>query len=209
MAIDDLLDEHEQSERVLAWLRSNGAGLIGGIVLGLAAIGGWKWWESRDLQLKAGQADRYQVALSAIESKDKAAADKVKALGAGTYGNLAALELAKAQVEAGQRDAAIATLRTIKSDDLATASVANERLARLLIDAKQADAAVKLLATASSAGELETRGDAQYALGQQEQARTSYQQALGKLDVGSQRRRLLELKLIEVGGKPASTEAKS
>ena len=31
MAIDDLLDEHEQSERVRAWLRNNAAGLIGGV----------------------------------------------------------------------------------------------------------------------------------------------------------------------------------
>ena len=27
MAIDDLLDEHEQSERVKSWLRANGAGV--------------------------------------------------------------------------------------------------------------------------------------------------------------------------------------
>ena len=30
MAIDDLLDEHEQSERVRTWLRKNGLSIIGG-----------------------------------------------------------------------------------------------------------------------------------------------------------------------------------
>ena len=40
MAIDDLLDEHEQSERVRTWLRQNGAGIFGGVVLALAVIGG-------------------------------------------------------------------------------------------------------------------------------------------------------------------------
>lgn len=40
MAIDDLLDEHEQSERVRNWLKNNGAGMIGGIALGLAVIFG-------------------------------------------------------------------------------------------------------------------------------------------------------------------------
>ena len=59
MAIDDLLDEHEQSERVLAWLRANGAGLIGGIGLGLAAIFGWKWWDQQQLQQAHATADRY------------------------------------------------------------------------------------------------------------------------------------------------------
>ena len=42
-----------------------------------------------------------------------------------------------------------------------------------------------------------------------EQARTSYSQALAKLDVASPQRRLLELKLTEVGGTPAKPEAKS
>ena len=36
MAIDDLLNEHEQSERVRGWIRSNAIGLIGGVGLGLA-----------------------------------------------------------------------------------------------------------------------------------------------------------------------------
>ena len=34
MAIDELLDEREQGERVKAWLRDNSLGLIGGLVLG-------------------------------------------------------------------------------------------------------------------------------------------------------------------------------
>lgn len=44
MAIDDLLDEHEQGERVRTWLRDNAAGLIGGLALGLLLIWGWRWW---------------------------------------------------------------------------------------------------------------------------------------------------------------------
>ncbi len=209
MAIDDLLDEHEQSERVLQWLRNNGAGLIGGIALGLAAIGGWKWWEHQGVQKQMALADQYQGAVNAIEAKDKQADAKVKALADSTYRDLAALELASSQVKAGQNDAAIATLRGIQSKDPAIADIVNQRLARLLIDTKQADAALKLVANATSPGAIEVRGDAQFALGQRDQARTSYQQALAKLDVASPQRRLLELKLTEVGGTPAKQEAKS
>lgn len=209
MAIDDLLDEHEQSERVLQWLRNNGAGLIGGILLGLAAIGGWKWWEHRGEQEQRVVADRYQAAVVAIQAKDKQAEAKIKGLGQGTYHTLGALELVRSQVAAGQRDAAIATLRSIKTDDAALAEVVNQRLARLLIDAKQADAALKLVANATSPSAIEVRGDAQYALGQRERAREAYAQALAKLDVASPQRRLLELKLTEVGGTPAKPEAKS
>ena len=209
MALDDPLDEHEQSERVLEWLRRNGAGLVGGIVLGLAAIGGWKWWEHHQATQEAQAASQYQAAVEAIVAQDKQAGSKVKALDAGPYYTLASLELAKSQVAAGQQDAAIATLRAARPTEPALAQVVNERLARLLIDAKQAEAALKLMDAASTPSALEVRGDAQFALGQRDRARETYQQALAKLDVASPNRRVLELKLTEVGGTLAKPEAKS
>ena len=209
MAIDDLLDEHEQSERVLEWLRTNGAGLIGGIVLGLAAIGGWKWWQQHDLQQDLAAADSYHAAVSAIEANDEQAAAKVAALEDGVFANLSALELAAAQVDAGEIDKAIVTLRAIKSGNPAVADVVNQRLARLLIATDQADAALASLADASTPSALEVRGDAQQALGRTEQAREDYAQALAALDVAAPQRQLLELKLMEVGGTPTTPEAKS
>ncbi|MGO1072651.1 YfgM family protein [Lysobacter sp. CA199] len=209
MAIDDLLDEHEQSERVLSWLRANGAGLIGGIALGLAAIGGWKWWGNHQLEQHGKAASEFQAAVDAVGAKDKAAATKVKALPAGMYQTLAALELAKSQVEADQRDVAIATLQGIKTDDAAMADIVTQRLARLLIDAKKPAEAVKLLGKSTSPMAIEVRGDAQFALGKADLARNEYNAALGKLDQASPRRRLLELKLTEAGGTPVKPEAKS
>ncbi|MFK3649670.1 YfgM family protein [Lysobacter enzymogenes] len=209
MAIDDLLDEHEQSERVLSWLRANGAGLIGGIALGLAAIGGWKWWGNQQVQQSVQAAGQYQAAVDAIQAKDKAAAAKVAALPESAYRTLAALDLAKMQVDGAQRDAAIATLRSIKTDDAAIAEIVSQRLARLLIDAKQPAEALKLLSASTQPLAIEVRGDAQFALGKQDLARKEYTNALAKLDEASPRRRLLELKLTEAGGTPAKPEAKS
>lgn len=209
MALDDPLDEHEQSERVLEWLRRNGVGLVGGIALGLAAIGGWKWSEAHQAAGEAKAAAQYQSAVEALAANDKQADQKVKSLDGGVYFTLASLELAKAQVAAGKSDAAIATLRAAKPGEPALVQVVNARLARLLIDGKQADAALKLMAGAATPAELEVRGDAQFALGQRDKARESYQQAMAKLDVASPNRRLLELKLIEVGGTLVSPEAKS
>lgn len=210
MAIDDVYDEHEQSERVLAWLRRNGAALIGGILLGLAAIGGWNWWESRQASQASSLSAQYQGALSAIQANAPDASKKVAALPAGSaYRTLAALRLAGMQVNAGKRDAALATLRGVKADDRALQAVIDARVARLLIDAKQPQAAIALLAKADSAAAAEIRGDAHLAMGQQKQARDAYTQALRVLDVASPSRRLLELKLTEAGGTPATTEAKS
>ena len=209
MAIDDLLDEHEQSERVRGWLRNNGAGLIGGVVLGLALIGGWQWWQQKRNAASEAAGARFDAALKTIESKDlKKAEPAVKALAQnGSYAALASLQLAKAQVEAGQRDAAIATLRATKTDDAALAVVVKSRLARLLIDAGKAAEALTLIGDKpEAAAAIEARGDALAALGKQEEARAAYAQALTKIDVAAPQRRLVELKLTEVGGMPTRSE---
>lgn len=209
MAIDELLDEHEQSERVREWLRRNGSALIFGIALGLAAIGGWQWWQRHQAEQQSRAATQYQTAVDAIEANDKAAGVKIQALPEGIFRSLAQLDLAKTQVQARQTEAAIATLRTIRADDPALMAIVNQRLARLLIDTKKADAALKLVANADSLASLEVRGDAQLALGQRDQARDSYNKALLKAEIGTPQRRVLELKLTEAGGTPPKTESQS
>jgi len=211
MAIDDLLDEHEQSEKVRSWLRANGAGLIGGVILGLALIGGWQWWQNRQQQARVQTAEHYQATVDLINAKQLTPAQaSVKNLSDPAYATLAALQLAKAQVLAGQRDAAIATLRTAKPAEPALAAVVAQRQARLLIDAgKPADALNLLPADTVDPETLQVRGDAQVALGRVDDARKSYAQALAHLDVAAPQRRLVELKLSEVGGTPAQPEAKT
>lgn len=206
MAMDDLLNEHEQSERVRSWVQKNAAGLIGGVVLGLGLIGGWQWWQKQQMTDRVSASERYDKAIKAIAANPADAAkasSQIAALGKGPYAALAGLQLAKAQVDANQRDAAIATLRNIKNADAGLAEVVNQRLARLLIDANKPAEALKLLGNADSAGMLEVRGDALSALGQRDAARDTYNEALTKVDVGSPQRRLLELKLTDVGGVPA------
>lgn len=212
MAIDDLLDEHEQSERVRGWLRNNGAGLVGGVVLGLALIGGWQWWQQRQQAARVAAGEQFALAVQHVEAKDlKRAEPEVAALAkqGGTYAVLASLQLAKAQVEAGQRDAAIATLRNVRAGDSALDVVVRTRLARLLVDAGKPQQALDLLGgNPQGPAAIEARGDALFALGRREEARAAYAQALAKLDVGTPVRRLVELKLTEAGGSAARPEAK-
>lgn len=211
MAIDDLLDEHEQSERVRSWVRSNALGLIGGIALGLAAIAGLQWWQGQQLRERMGVNDRYAQAVQAYQAgapdPAKARAD-VAAIAKGnpTLGTLAALQLAKAQVEGGKRDEAIATLRGLQDVDPDLRGVVDERLARLLVDAGKGKDALGLLGDATAPALLDARGDAHMSLGDRAAAREDYRKALGRVDVGSPQHRLLQLKLIEAGGTPPHTE---
>lgn len=210
MAIDDLLDEHEQSEKVRSWLQKNAFSLIGGVALGLGLIGGWQWWQKRSQDERSSVSARYAETIKAVGPDLNKAKAAVAALPAGSeYAALASLQLAKAQVDAGKRDDAIATLRGIKSDDPAIAVIAKQRLARLLTDAGKPQEALQLLADASDAGGLEAKGDAYSALAQRDAAREAYARALTVLDAGSPDRRLLELKLTDAGGAPSNPGGKT
>lgn len=211
MAIDELLDEHEQSERVRHWVRDNALGLIGGVVLGLALVGGWKWWQGQQQGQREAEAARYDALQNQLKAQDLSKAKASAAtLQQGPFAALAALDLAKAQAMSGKRDDAIATLRAVKTGkDPLLAGVVGERLARLLLDAGKADEALRLLADAADPAGIGARGDAHFALGQRDQARSDYDKALALTTVGSPMRRVLELKLSEVGGAPAQAKAGS
>lgn len=203
MAIDELLDEHEQGERVRGWIRRNGAGVIGGVVLGLGVVGGWQWWQKQQADERAQAGARYQAALKTVEGGGvPKSTDQFTALNGTAYGTLGALVLAKAQVDGGQRDAAIATLKAAPRGDAGLAAVIDQRLARLLVDAGKPQDAIALLANATGTGALETRGDAEVAAGKRDAARATYRKALATAEVGSPQRRLLELKLADIGGTP-------
>lgn len=210
MALDELLDEHEQSERVRDWLRRNAVGIIGGVVIGLGLVGGWKWWQARLHEQRVQSGETYQAALDSLKVGDlKKAQAQAAGLKEGAFAALVALDLAKAQLDAGQRDAAITTLRGVTTSDPGLSLVLRQRLARLLIDAGKGQEALQLLAGAEDPAGLEARGDAQLALGKREEARKAYADALTRLDVAAPQRRLLELKLTDAGGTPVKPEPRT
>lgn len=203
MAIDELLDEHEQGERVRSWLRKNGAGLLGGVCVGLAAIIGWQWWGN---QRHAGLVEansHYESVVASIRAKDLDKASKdMAALNSdtsGVYAELAALRLAQAQLDAGKHDDALKTLRAVKADS-AFASIVNQRVARLLIESGKPAEVQGVLGAATDGSSLEIRGDALVAQGKRDEARELYTKALGLIDSASPQRRVLETKLMDVGG---------
>jgi predicted negative regulator of RcsB-dependent stress response len=214
MAIDDLLDEHEQGERVRSWLRQNGGGLIGGIALGLAAIAGWQWWGNHQRSGRMQANVEYQSVANAVAAghDDRAAQLAARLAGNAPYGALAALAVAKADVTAGHADKAVQALDKAGHDDPLLDAVVAQRRARLLLDAGKPAEALALLKSIAGANDnasvQELVGDAELARQQSAAAQSAYQRALTLTDEGDPLRRLLELKLVAAGGQlttPGST----
>jgi len=207
MAIDDLLDEHEQSERVRSWLRKNGVSIFCGIAVAIGGIAGWQWWQNEHGSKLAQANLEYQKVQQGLQAnKLDDAAKAVKSLEAGPsniYAELAALQLAKAQVDAGKNDDALATLRALKLEG-EFQQVVDQRIARLLVASGKADEAIAVVSRFSDSASLEIHGDALMAQGKRDAAREQYQKALKTLDVAAPQRRLLETKVIDAGGSVAA-----
>lgn len=204
MAMDELLNEHEQGERVRSWLQKNAGSLIGGVAVGIAIISGWQWWGNRQHGQQMHDAEQYEALVSdANNDPAKLSAGLGKLKADSMYGALARMQLAKAQVDAGKPQDALATLRAIQaSDSSGLTDIINVRIGRLLVETGKPADAVALLGKATSSGALEVVGDAQAKLGKPQDAQATYKRALTTLEVGSPERMIVELKLADVGGAP-------
>ena len=217
MAIEEL-DEYEQGEKVRRWLRENGGSLFTGIALGLALIAGWNWWKDRAGRVREEAATQFAALDKAIDANDPA---KIKTFSLvldekfpeSPFAVLSHLRQAAHLQGEGKIDEAIANVKsTPASTEPALAELVKLRHARLLLIAGKHDEALKMAASITDSlypavlGEL--RGDIYAAQGKRDDARKAYEDALTTLDTAAPTRRLVELKLIEAGGKtPARPEA--
>lgn len=212
------LDEYEQGEKVRRWLRENGGSLFTGIALGLALIAAYNWWQGRQARVHEEAATQYGALTKAIADKDPA---KVKTFALvldekfaeSPYTVLAHLRQAQFLQSSGKLDEAIAAVRSAPATtEPALAELVRVRHARLLFIAGKHDEALQQLEPLKEAlfpaVRDELRGDILAAQGKRDDARKAYEEALTTLDTAAPTRRLVELKLIEAGGKtPARPEA--
>jgi predicted negative regulator of RcsB-dependent stress response len=209
--MSDQYDEHEQSERVKQWLLKNGSNLLTGILLIIAAISGWHWWQGRQAQQSQEAGSQYHTFVQAVNKPDNA---KALVLGEAIIANyadsdfafLAALRLSRIQAELGKYDLAAGAL------DKAAAVALNDqnrelvkiRKAQLLFSqgktVEAAKAADAITAVAYPASLAELKGDLAMSSGKSEAAAEFYRDALQQLSADSGSRGLIELKLTDAGG---------
>ena len=209
--MSDQYDEHEQSERVKQWLLKNGSNLLTGILLIIAAISGWHWWQGRQAQQSQEAGSQYHTFVQAINKPDNT---KALVLGEAIIANyadsdfafLAALRLSRIHADLGKYDLAAGAL------DKAAAVALNDqnrelvkiRKAQLLLSqgktVEAAKAADAITAVAYPASLAELKGDLAMSSEKSEAAAEFYRDALQQLSADSGSRGLIELKLTDAGG---------
>lgn len=186
--IDDYYNEQEQWERVKQWLRENGLWIILGILLGLGALAGWRWWEQRVETRHQSASAAYGLMLDTLATGDRAKAlvlaDELRREhGSSPYADQADLLAARADVEVGKFGEAVVRLtRVMKgSKDEQLRLVARARLARVELAQNNADAALRTLGGAQPGAFTAlydvVRGDALYAKGDRAGALAAWRKA--------------------------------
>ncbi|GGA65646.1 membrane protein [Neiella marina] len=189
--------EEQQVEAIKSFLRKNGNQILIGIVIGLGGIYGFRYFQQQQVVESAQAADAFSKALTA-EQLQGFASDYSKS----GYVAVAELKLAKTQVEAGELDAAAATLQQVISgaNEVALQQVAKIRLARIQVALNQLDAALATLAgewPQSLLGEVEVvKGEAHIAAGNVDAARQAFQTAL--MNVSPQQAATIQIRLDDI-----------
>jgi predicted negative regulator of RcsB-dependent stress response len=202
------IDDEEDLERLKTWWKENWVALVGGLVIGFGAIGGWEFYQSwRDGRGQAASQMYEEMRKDLDGGKADAAdaiVDRLKSEYARTpYAAVAALAAAQAAVKDAQYDVAAGHLAWVVEHgrDEGLVQVARLRQARVLLAQNKPDAALSVLGNeAGSFSSLaeELRGDIQLAKGDRKAARGAYEKALAAADKGATNKTLLQQKLDDL-----------
>lgn len=213
--MSDLRTEEEQIELMKRWWADNGKSLILGLLLAVAAVGGWKWWQA-DQQAKGEAASSaYEQLLDVMNkpelTEEEHATAKHLAVTLQTehkgslYADYAALFEAKLLVDRDQFDAAMAVLTKLNSetDQGMIKEVAGVRQAQILWqqgDNQKALDLLKALKTDAYKGNAEElKGDILVEMGDKEAARTAYESAKAAFAASGVARPVIDMKLADLG----------
>ncbi|EJL6665390.1 YfgM family protein [Vibrio cholerae] len=179
--------EEQQVEAIKDWWKENGKAVIFGAVIGLGGLFGWRYYQDSVVAAQEAASQSYSKAMDALQAKGIESEGTIQtfidANKETEYAVLAAMQLAKAQVEAGQLDEALAQLEWAKgaTKDAALKPLLTFRVARLQAEQGQFDDALTQLTSIqekSWAGRVaELRGDILMRKGDRAAAYAAYTEA--------------------------------
>ncbi|BDU36202.1 YfgM family protein [Vibrio nigripulchritudo] len=196
--------EEQQVEAIKEWWKENGKAVIVGAVVGLGGIFGWRFYQDSQADAQNAASLAYdgvlkQIQTSGAESSSDALAF-IEANKDSQYSVLAALQLAKTFVEAGELDKALEQLSWAKTNtkDESIVSLLTVREARVLAEQEKFDDALTKLDSVKEAGWAgriaELRGDILLRQGNTEGAYAAYSEAQQQSDTSQ----ALQMKLDDL-----------
>ncbi|PWC11180.1 hypothetical protein B4923_14345 [Brenneria roseae subsp. americana] len=179
--------ENEQVDALRRFFAENGKALVVGVVLGVGALVGWRFWQNHQSNSVMAASTSYQQITDQLADGNAdgvAAAEKFSAENQNSYGVLTSLELARHYVD--QQDFAKAEQQLVvaksHAKDADLLSLVNLRLARIQLQEKKADDALKTLDAIKLDGWValaaEVRGDVLVSKGDNQAARDAYNNGL-------------------------------
>ena len=212
--------DEEQIEALKNWWDENGKVLLMAAVVAMAAVFGFRTWQSNVQEQGETSSSLYQDLMNSVliapnETLDESKVSTGKYLAnmlkqeheSSTYAKFASLFMAQQAVEAGDLDTAEKELRWVLDHDAegSIELVARLRLAKVLVEKGEEQAALSLIgsveAGAHTSSYEETKGDIYLHLGRRDDARSAYQKAVNALAQNSSKP-FLQMKLDDIESTP-------
>ncbi len=201
-------NENEQVDALRGFFAQNGKALVIGVIIGIGALAGWRYWSSHEDGSSRETSAAYQQVSGALDSSKPetlAAAAKFASENSNTYGALASLDVAKRYADGNQLDQAAAQLQSGLKDtkDANLQAVLNLRLARIQLQQKKPDEAVKTLDLIKGDGwtaiVADVRGAALLSKGDTKGARDAWSKGIDS-DASPALKEMLKMKMNNLPG---------
>ncbi|MEO7917660.1 MAG: tetratricopeptide repeat protein, partial [Dokdonella sp.] len=192
--------------------------IVIGVVVGLSALFGYRYWQSYQIGQQSEAALQYGAANKAVEAGNRADADQIamalqQNYPKSTYASLATLGIAERAVAANDLDAAEKALAWAQSH-VETAELKNLvtlRMARLTLARDKPEDALKQLDSITkgtySGLVADLRGDALFKLGRAGEARNAYEDALANVDPRAPSHSFIQMKMDRIPAAAAAQPA--
>ena len=180
-------NEHDQVDAVKRFFAENGKALVVGVILGVGALVGWRYWTSHQTESARSASLAYQNTVTEVSAGKPDSIHAAEKL-AQQFVDQNELEKAASQLQQG--------LAATSDDNLK--AVINLRLARVQVQLKQADTALKTLDTIKGEGwaaiVADLRGEALLSKGDKQGARSAWEAGV-KSDASPALSEMMQMKI--------------